>query len=346
MPENYTSFFQPAWLTQGSQQAIQQRLGIAKMTDKEKRQAQEVTKEIDNPGYLASVKTGKENALWRSIGAVEQNPGLKPMGEVVDPSILYYIPGVGDALLATDVVSNTLQGNYGDAALAAGLLAAPSAVGGAGKAVAKTATKLDEPLHVYSAYQLGKKPGRGRPASSLNPATGQAITMQNVVDAMNGHGRQVLENTTEEAVEAVAKKEAAKEAAVKSAAKRKAVNDKAGYSATIQKQDRKLARKKDPGDRVRGQYNKTKETVKSVKPEFDASMGSYAAQTFQLSGKVPAGTDPMVHDFGRWIEHLSKEFDVKSRVGRKEAERAFNQIFGHRFNKKQGGILNYATYFK
>ena len=41
------------------------------MTDEEKRQAQEVVKEIDNPGYLASVKTGKENALWRSIGAVE-----------------------------------------------------------------------------------------------------------------------------------------------------------------------------------------------------------------------------------------------------------------------------------
>ena len=242
------------------------------MTDEEKRQAQEVTKEIDNPGYLASVKTGKENALWRSIGAVEQNPGLKPMGEVVDPSLLYYIPGVGDALLATDVVSNTFQGNYGDAALAAGLLAAPSVVGGAGKAVAKTATKLDEPLHVYSAYQLGKKPGRGRPASNLNPATGQAVTMQNVVDAMNGHGRQVLENTTEEAVEAAVKKEAAKEAAVKSAAKRKVVDNKAGYSAAIQKQDRKLARKKDPGDRIRGQYNKTKESQKKKSPGKEASL--------------------------------------------------------------------------
>lgn len=342
MPENYISFFQPAWLAQGNQQAIQQRLGITKMTDEEKRQAQEVAKEIDNPGYLASVKAGKENAIWRSIGAVEQNPGLKPMGEVVDPSTLYYIPGVGDALLATDVVTSTLQGNYGDAALAAGLLAAPSVVGGAGKAMTKTAAKLDEPLHVYSANRLGQKPGRGRPASSLNPATGQAITMQNIVDAMNGHGREVLENTTEEAMKAAAKKEAA----VKSAAKRKAVDDKAGYSAAIQKQDRKLARKKDPSDRVRGQYTKTKEPVKSVKPEFDASMGSYAAQTFQLSGKVHAGTDPMVHDFERWIEHLSKEFDVKSKVGRKEAERAFNQIFGHRFSKKQGGILNYATYFK
>ena len=73
--------------------------------------------------------------------------------------------------------------------------------------------------------------------------------------------------TLEEVAEAIAKHtQSAKQAA--SEGVRRAADKVAGYKATIQRLDRKWARKKDPSDRVRGNYQKSPQPI-SIKPEFN-----------------------------------------------------------------------------
>lgn len=149
--------------------------------------------------------------------------------------------------------------------------------------------------------------------------------------------------TLEEVAEALAKHITTAKQVVSEGTKR-AVDKAANYRATIQKMDRKLARKKDPSERVRGTYQKSKQPI-SVKPEFNQNMAQHAASTFTYMDKVPAGKDPIVFNYERWVQHVGREFDTKTKGSLREIEKAFNEIFGHRF-KKQGGILNYSTYFK
>ena len=149
--------------------------------------------------------------------------------------------------------------------------------------------------------------------------------------------------TLEEVAEALAKHITTAKQVVSEGTKR-AVDKAANYRATIQKMDRKLARKKDPSERVRGTYQKSKQPI-SVKPEFNQNMAQHAASTFTYMDKVPAGKDPIVFNYERWLQHVGREFDTKTKGSLREIEKAFNQIYGPRF-KKQGGILNYVTYFK
>ena len=149
--------------------------------------------------------------------------------------------------------------------------------------------------------------------------------------------------TFEEVAEALAKHITTAKQAVSEGTKR-AADKAANYRAAIQKMDRKLARKKDPSERVRGTYQKSKQPI-SIKPEFDSNMAQHAASTFTYIDKVPAGKDPIIFNYDRWVQHVGREFDTKTKGSLKEIEKAFYEIYGHRF-KKQGGVLNYATYFK
>ena len=122
---------------------------------------------------------------------------------------------------------------------------------------------------------------------------------------------------------------------------RRATDWAATQKAQIQRLDRKLARKKDPSDRIRGNYQKSKQPI-SIKPEFNQNMAQHAASTFTYMDKVPAGKDPIVFNYERWLQHVGREFDTKTKGSIKEIEKAFNSLYGHRF-KKQGGVINYAN---
>lgn len=148
--------------------------------------------------------------------------------------------------------------------------------------------------------------------------------------------------TLEEVAEALAKHVTTAKQVVSEGTKR-AVDKVANYRAAIQKMDRKLARKKDPSERVRGAYQKSQQPI-SIKPEFNQNMAQHAASTFTYMDKVPAGKDPIVFNYERWLQHVGREFDTKTKGSLKEIEKAFNSLYGHRF-KKQGGTINYLTCF-
>lgn len=149
--------------------------------------------------------------------------------------------------------------------------------------------------------------------------------------------------TFEEVAEALAKHVTTAKQVVSEGTKR-AADKVANYRAAIQKMDRKLARKKDPSDRVRGAYQKSKQPI-SIKPEFNQNMAQHAASTFTYMDKVPAGKDPIVFNYERWVQHVGREFDTRTKGSLREIEKAFNQIYGHRF-KKQGGTINYLACFR
>ena len=146
--------------------------------------------------------------------------------------------------------------------------------------------------------------------------------------------------TFEEVTEALAKHITTAKKVVSEGTKR-AVDKAANYRAAIQRMDRKLARKKDPSERVRGFYQKSKQPI-SIKPEFDSNMTQHAASTFTYMDKVPAGKDPILFNYDRWVQHVGREFDTKTKGSLKEIEKAFNSLYGHRF-RKQGGVINYAN---
>lgn len=146
--------------------------------------------------------------------------------------------------------------------------------------------------------------------------------------------------TFEEVAEALAKHITTAKQAVSEGTQR-AVDKVANYRAAIQKMDRKLARKKAPSERVRGLYQKSQQPI-SIKPEFNQNMAQHAASTFTYMDKVPAGKDPIVFNYERWLQHVGREFDTKTKGSLKEIEKAFNSLYGHRF-KKQGGVINYIN---
>lgn len=320
------------WGPQDNQYAIQRRLGITPMTEEQKRIVENATKEIESPGYLESIKNAKESERMRSIGIVEKNPGLQTMGQVLDPSLLYYIPVVGDAMLAGEVGYHALTGNYGDALLSAGLLAAPSAIGGAGKA----ASKLDAPLHVYTGKQLGKKAGKGRPASNINAATDKPITMRDVLDAMKNNGRTVYENTSEEAI--------------KSAAIQHAADTRSKYLQVLDALERKANKVKSDWDRKRGLYQTKKltgEIETSNLPIVTTYLEENILSTFKPSKKAIKKGDFDSY-YKELLDHISNlGYDIETKASREAINKiALNTSWGKQVpGKKQGGILNYSTYF-
>lgn len=164
------------------------------------------------------------------IGAV------KDIGSLGQAASETFTPVYSDVVAANNVFNNGLSafksGEYlkgtaemiGAPLLGAALVAVPDGM----DSPIKAATKLDEPLYIFTGKQMGQKAGRGRPASNINEATGQPITMRDILDAIKNKGRIVYENTSEEAIESMAK--------------RQAVDNEAKYHAAVQATDRRLAR--------------------------------------------------------------------------------------------------------
>jgi hypothetical protein len=183
---------------------------------------------------------------------------------------------------------------------------------------------------------MGQKAGRGRPASNINEATGQPITMRDIISAIKNNGRTIYENTTEEAIESMVK--------------RQAVDKEAGYHAAIQSMDKKLARKKDPSEMTRVNNTAKRQGIsqdKSVFPKVTLYLKEHLASGFTPSKKARIKGDVDLA-YQEWIDYLSKlKYDTKS----KDSVKALNQIAEETWmklfqpKKKQGGILNYITYF-
>lgn len=199
-----------------------------------------------------------------------------------------------------------------------------------------TAARMSQPLEVYTAKTLGGKAGRGRPASNINDATGKPITMGDIIDAIKNNGKTVYENTSEEAIESMVKRQVA--------------DKEAGYHAAIQAMDKKLARKKDPSEATRINIIAKRQGIspdQSVYPKVTTYLQETLASGFTPSKKALIKGDVDLA-YQEWIDYLTKlKYDTKS----KDSVKALNQIAEETWmksfqsKKKQGGILNYSTYF-
>lgn len=273
--------------------------------------------------------------------AVDIVKGIGSLGQGVSET---FTPVYSDVLAANNLFNDGLSafksGEYlkgstemiGAPLLGAALMAVPDGI----DSPIKAATKLDEPLYIFTGKQMGQKAGRGRPASNINEATGQPITMRDVLDAMKNNGRTVYENTTEEAIESIAK--------------RQAVDKEAGYHAAIQAQDKKLARQKDSSEMIKRNVTDKRQGIsqdKSVFPKVTPYLQETLASGFTPSKKARIKGDVDLA-YQEWIEYLQKlKYDTKS----KDSVQALNQIAEETWmklfqpKKKQGGILNYSIYF-
>lgn len=273
--------------------------------------------------------------------AVDIVKGIGSLGQGVSET---FTPVYSDVLAANNLFNDGLSafksGEYlkgsaemvGAPLLGAALMAVPDGI----DSPIKAATKLDEPLYIFTGKQMGQKAGRGRPASNINEATGQPITMRDVLDAMKNNGRTVYENTTEEAIESMAK--------------RQAIDKEAGYHAAIQAQDKKLARQKDSSEMTKRNVTDKRQGIsqdKSVFPKVTPYLQETLASGFTPSKKARIKGDVDLA-YQEWIEYLQKlKYDTKS----KDSVKALNQIAEETWmklfqpKKKQGGILNYSIYF-
>lgn len=268
---------------------------------------------------------------------------VKDIGSLGQAASETFTPIYSDVVAANNVFNNGLSafksGEYlkgtaemiGAPLLGAALVAVPDGM----DSPIKAASKLDEPLHIFTGKQMGQKAGRGRPASNINEATGQPITMRDILDAIKNNGRTVYENTTEEAIESMAK--------------RQAVDNEAGYHAAVQAMDRRLARQKDPSEMTRVNTTAKRQGIspdKSVFPKVTTYLSDYLA-----SGFTPSAASIRTNNFDQalqeWFDHLAKlKYDTKSRDSVAASNQIFLEKWGHMFKFKQGGIINYLTYFK
>ena len=237
MTQNYMNLFSHEWLQQDASYQIKSRLGLAPLTEEQKLQAARVVKELDNPGVLASEYNYHTNNQLRARGIMEKNPGLQTMGEAIDPGVLYFIPGVGDALLAGEAVYDVAKGNYGDALIAAGLLAAPSAAGGAGKAASKLRKRITPP-----ATKAGEFVDNGVEYVSYMSSQKGTPSYYSIPKEEVTRGAKQWAPTQEEIVNAMAKYLKNTKQATSDATKT-AIDKKAAYRATVLAQEKKAANK-------------------------------------------------------------------------------------------------------
>ena len=219
--------------------------------------------------------------------------------------------------------------------MAAASFVVPDGADASLKATAR-ASKLDEPLQIYTGKKLGEKAGRGRPASNVNEVTGDAITWRNILDAVKNNGRTVYTGTSEEAI--------------KSMAKRQAIDKEAGYHAAVQSMDKKLSRKKAASETTRLNNTTIRQGIsrdKSVLPKVTTYLKETLASGFTPSKKAIIKGDVDLA-YQEWLEYLRKlQYDTKS----KDSVQALNQIAEETWmklfqpKKKQGGLLNYLILF-
>lgn len=269
----------------------------------------------------------------------------KNIGELGPTISEYATPVYSDIKVGADMleggVNDIQQGNYlnGIGKMAASVplsVVSLLAIDGADLPVKATAKRMNQPLEVYTAKTLGGKAGRGRPASNINDATGKPITLEDIIDAIKNNGRTVYEGTTEEAIESMAK--------------RQAVDKEAGYHAAIQAQDKKLARQKDSSEMTRINITDKRQGIsadKSVFSKVTPYLKEQLASGFTPSKKARIKGDVELA-YKEWMDYLhALKYDTKS----KDSVKAANQIADETWMKlfqpkeKQGGILNYSTYF-
>lgn len=269
---------------------------------------------------------------------------VKEVGSLGQVASETFTPVYSDVMAATNIFDKGLadfkSGKYlkgsaelvGAPLLGAALIAVPDGM----DSPIKVASKLDEPLYIYTGKQLGEKAGRGRPASNINEATGKPITMRDIINAIKNNGRTIYEGTTEEAI--------------KSMAKRQAADKKAGYHAIIRAQDKRLARQKDPSEMTRMNNTAKRQGIspdKSVYPKVTLYLKEHLASGFTPSKKARLKGDVELA-YQEWMDYLYKlKYDTKSKDSIKAANQIANETWMKLFQpkRKQGGILNYITYF-
>lgn len=267
--------------------------------------------------------------------------GIGSLGQVGSET---FTPVYSDVIAANNLFNNGLSafksGKYlkgstemiGAPFLGAALMAIPDGM----DSPIKAATKLDEPLHIFTSKQMGQKAGRGRPASNINEATGKPITMRDVLEAIKNNGRTVYENTSEEAI--------------KSAAIQHAADTRSKYLQVLDALERKANKVKSDWDRKRGLYQTKKltgEIETSNLPIVTTYLEENILSTFKPSKKAIKKGDFDSY-YKELLDHISNlGYDIETKASQEAINKiALNTSWGKQVpGKKQGGILNYLTYF-
>jgi hypothetical protein len=116
--------------------------------------------------------------------------------------------------------------------------------------------------------------------------------MGDIIDAIKNNGRTVYENTSEEAIESMVKRQVA--------------DKEAGYYAAVQAMDKKLARKKDPSEATRINITAKRQGIsqdKSVFPKVTPYLQETLASGFTPSKKARIKGDVDLA-YQEWIEYL------------------------------------------
>ena len=118
-----------AYTPSTSQQQVQNTLGIEPMTAQEQYTAQEVSKEIDNPGYTQAKVQYNNSQNQQYMHIVEQNPGLTTMGETpLFNTMAGFMPVLGDAMQGAEAIAAAKQGDYMTAGLLGGMMLLPNII--------------------------------------------------------------------------------------------------------------------------------------------------------------------------------------------------------------------------
>lgn len=130
---------------------------------------------------------------------------------------------------------------------------------------------------------------------------------------------------------------------------RTAADKAAGYTAAIQKMDRKLSRKKDPADAKRSMYQtkaRTGQLAKSDKPKVTEYLEEELAANFNPS-KQAIKKNNFDRALQEWMDYLDDlGYDIVTKESEKAAHNIALNTWGKRFSiQKNGGSINYIQHF-
>ena len=256
------------------------------------------------------------------------------------PALSEIFTPYGDVKAGADVLDNGVSdiknGNYVSGATKVAfspifgslMLLAPNGVDAPIKASAKS---LTEPLQIYTGKELGKAPGRGRPASNINEATGKPITLEDIQNALQNNGRRVYEGMNE--------------AETKSAILRETIDRQNKYKQVIAAQERRDARKYAKSSSATYEPSKRAPYAKRAKEQIlgngDARLTSYIDPTEYYDYNPKKS---MEWNYEKYKTALSDDFYFTER----EASDLFNETYKSFFSTPKnefGGSINYLKIF-
>lgn len=257
------------------------------------------------------------------------------------PALSEIFTPYGDVKAGADVldsgVSDIKNGNYISGATKVAfspifgslMLLAPNGVDAPIKASTKS---LTEPLYIYTGKELGKAPGRGRPASNINEATGKPITLDDIKNALEHNGRRVYEGMNE--------------AETKSAILRETIDRQNKYKQVIAAQERRDARKYAKSSSATYESNKRAPYAKRAKEQIfgngDTRLTSYIDPTEYYTYNPKKSIE---WNYEKYKNSLLDDFYFTER----EASDLFNEAYKSFFSTPKnefGGELNYLSIFK